>query len=69
MSLLDLWRTLLSEQKIVVVRNRDPLVIFSGFAADIPEPLFSMHVCYVLAENDSLYVSVEELKGENNAED
>ena len=69
MSLLELWSVLLSGRIVKVVRDNDHEVLFEGESGYMPELLFPMHVCYVdiLDRQNILYISVEELKGENNA--
>lgn len=69
MSLLELWRVLICGTLVKVVRNYDHEVLYAGKAGDMPELLFPMRVCYVdvLDCQDILYISVEELKGEENA--
>ena len=69
MSLLELWRVLTCGTLVKVVRNYDHEVLYAGRSGDMPSRFFPMRVCYVdvLDCQDILYISVEELKGEDNA--
>lgn len=68
MSVLDLWRVIANTIILKVVRDYDHEILYAGSAGDLPARLLRMRVCYVdVSDRGTLYVSVEDMKGEDHA--